>query len=148
MDITILDVERSDLLGCHATVFSSAILKSSGGIMEVLVSLIGDEAGDETRRLTRWLQEDGDLRSARIQMMHTQGEPGDMGIEAELIQVAFQEHGVLVALAGVLGTWIGTRRRTIKLRVRVGKREVEIDASKLEDPDEVAIRLLRELVDD
>jgi hypothetical protein len=116
--------------------------------MEVLLSLVGDEAIDETRRLTQWLHEDEDLRSAKIRAVETPGEPGDMGIEAELIEVAFQQHGVLVALAGVLGTWVGTRRRNVKLRVRVGKREVEIDASKMEDPDEVAVRLLRELDDD
>ena len=116
--------------------------------MEVWLSLIGDESGDEARRLNQWLQEDSDLRPAKIQTVDAPGEPGDMGLGAEMIQVAFQQHGVLVALVGVLGTWIGTRRRNIKLRVRVGKKEVEIDGSKLEDPDEVAARLLRVLDDD
>lgn len=115
--------------------------------MDVTLSLIGDEAGDEVRQLAQWLREDTDLRSATIQIVDTPGEPGDMGTVDELIQVAFQQHGVLVALAGVLGTWIGTRRRNIKLRVRVGKKEVDIEASKLEDPSEVAARLLDELDD-
>jgi hypothetical protein len=113
--------------------------------MDVWLSLIGDEAGDETRRLTQWLREGSDLRPATIRIVDTLSEPGSMGTGADLIQVAFQQHGVLVALAGVLGTWVGTRRRNIKLRVRVGEKEVELEGSKLNDPDEIAAQLLREL---
>lgn len=106
---------------------------------------MGDEAGDETRLLAQWLQEDTDLRPATIQVVDTPGKPGDMGPGAELIQVAFQQHGVLVALVGVLGTWIGTRRRSVTVRVRVGEKEIDIERAKLENPSEVAARLLREL---
>jgi len=120
-------------------------------MLDVWLSLVGDEAGEETRRLAQWLQEDTDLRLATIHVVDGPGKPGDMGSGAELIQVAFQQQGVLVALVGVLGTWIGTRRRSVTIRVRVREKErekeVDIKGAKLGDPSEVAARLLRELED-
>lgn len=113
--------------------------------MDASVSLVGDEAGDELRRLTQWLRDDEDLRNATIVVKEASGQPGDMGPGTDLIQVAFQQHGVLVALVGVLGTWVGTRRRNVKIRVRVGKKEVEIDGAQPKDAEEVAARLLQEL---
>jgi hypothetical protein len=121
-------------------------------ILDVWLSLDGDEAGDEARRLVQWLREDTDLRpTTTIHVVDTPGKPGDMGPGSELIQVAFQQHGVLVALVGVLTTWIGTRRRNVTIRLLVREKEKEkevlIKGAKLEDPTEVAARLLRELND-
>jgi hypothetical protein len=113
--------------------------------MDVQVWLVGDESGDELRSLGRWLRDDEDMRGVTIELRNATMQPGDMGPTPELIQAIFQPQGVLVALAGVIGTWIGTRRRATKLHVRSGDKEVEIDGAKINNPEQVAAQLLREL---
>ncbi|THA39788.1 hypothetical protein [Streptomyces sp. A1547] len=113
--------------------------------MIVQVGLIGDEAGDELRRLEQWLRQDQELRRVAITAQAAPVEDGDMGPVTQALQLLLEPQGVLTAVAASLGTWAGVRRRQVHIRVRSGDKEVEIDASRLEDPDEVAVRIVREL---
>ncbi|KOU15176.1 hypothetical protein ADK52_36150 [Streptomyces sp. WM6372] len=113
--------------------------------MIVRVGLIGDEAGDEVRRLEQWLRQDQDLGQVTITALAAPAGEGDMGPVTEALQLLLEPRGVLTAVAASLGTWAGVRRRQVHIRVRSGEKEVEIDASRLQDPDEVAVRILREL---
>lgn len=118
---------------------------STGGAVIVQIGLIGDEAGDELRRLEQWLREDEDLRKVTITAQNAAMERGDMGPVLDALQVLLEPQGVLTALAASVGTWAGVRRRSVRIRVRSGEKEVEIDASRLRDPDDIATRILREL---
>jgi len=116
--------------------------------MTIQICIYGDEAGDETRSLARWLRDSDDMSEARITLVHTSGQrSGEMGSATEIIQAIFQPQGVLVALAGALGTWIGSRRKPVTIHVRSGEKEVQIDSAKFKEPEEVAARLLRNLSD-
>jgi hypothetical protein len=112
--------------------------------MIVTVSLDGDEAGDDLRRLEQWLRDD-DLHGVKVNVVDSAAEPGDMGPVPELIQLLLEPQGVMTAVAASIGTWAGMRRRNVRVRVRSGDKEVEIDASRIEDPEEVASRIAREL---
>jgi Effector Associated Constant Component 1 len=113
--------------------------------LNVELSLVGDNADEELRSLSRWLQADEDVRDVTFEMHTRSVRTGDMGPVPELIQAALQPGGLLAALAGVLGTWVTVKRRAVKLRIRSGDKEVEIDAAKMADPEAVAVRILREL---
>jgi len=113
--------------------------------VDVQVWLVGDESGSELRSLVRWLRDDEDMRGVRFELKNAAMKPGDMGPTPELIQAVLQPQGILVALAGVLGTWIGARRRATKIHVRVDSKEVEIDGTKIDNPQQVAAQLLRDL---
>lgn len=113
--------------------------------MIVEIGLNGDEAAYELRQLEKWLRDDDDLRGAMISGRSAPTEIGDMGPVLEALQVLLEPQGVLAALAASVGTWAGVRRRSVRIRVRSGEKEVEIDASKLRDPDDIASRILREL---
>ncbi|MFI5979089.1 hypothetical protein [Streptomyces sp. NPDC051452] len=113
--------------------------------MIVQIGLIGDEAGDELRRLEQWLRGDEDLRKIEIRNQNAPMESGDMGPVLDALQLLLEPQGVLAALAASVGTWAGIRRRSVRIRVRSGEKEVEIDASRLRDPDDIATRILHEL---
>lgn len=113
--------------------------------MIVQVGLVGDEAGDELRRLEQWLRRDEGLRRVTITAQQAPAQSGDMGPVLEALQLLVEPQGVLTAVAASLGTWASTRRRNVRVRVRSGDKEVEIDASHLSDPDDVATRILRKL---
>ncbi|MFD7630745.1 hypothetical protein ACFV7Q_32785 [Streptomyces sp. NPDC059851] len=113
--------------------------------MIVRVGLVGDEAGDELRRLERWLRADDDLGAVAIAPEQAPVQDGDMGPVLDALQLVLEPQGLLTAVAASLGTWASTRRRNVRIRVRSGEKEVEIDASRLNDPDEVALRITREL---
>lgn len=113
--------------------------------MIVRVGLIGDEAGDELRRLEQWLRQDRELGRVTITAQAAPAGEGDMGPVAEALHLLVEPRVVLTAVAASLGTWAGVRRRAVRIRVRSGNKEVEIDASRLQDPDEVAIRIVRVL---
>jgi hypothetical protein len=111
----------------------------------VEIGLNGDEAAYELRQLEKWLRDDDELRGATISGRNAPTESGDMGPALEALQVLLEPQGVLTALAASVGTWAGVRRRGVRIRVRSGEKEVEIDASRLRDPDDIASRILREL---
>jgi hypothetical protein len=113
--------------------------------VDVQVWLVGDESGSELRSLAQWLRDDEDMHGVRFKLKNAAMKPGDMGPTPELIQAVFQPQGVLVALAGVLGTWIGARRRATKIHVRVDSKEAEIDGAKIDNPEQIAAQLLRDL---
>ncbi|MET7370873.1 hypothetical protein ABZS61_34480 [Streptomyces sp. NPDC005566] len=113
--------------------------------MIVEIGLQGDEAGYELRQLEKWLREDDGLARATISGRNAPTESGDMGPVLEALQVLLEPQGVLAAVAASVGTWAGVRRRNVRIRVRSGEKEVEIDATRLRDPDDIARRILREL---
>ncbi|MEU8649725.1 hypothetical protein [Streptomyces sp. NPDC048737] len=113
--------------------------------MIIEIGLTGDEAAYELRQLQKWLRDDDELRRATISGRNAPMESGDMGPVLEALQVLLEPQGVLTALAASVGTWAGVRRRGVRIRVRSGEKEVEIDASRLRDPDDIASRILREL---
>jgi Effector Associated Constant Component 1 len=94
----------------------------------------GDEqSGDELRSLLRWLRDDEDLRAARISARSAQPAPGEMGHGLDLVQVLLEPDGLASALATAVVTavvtWLSTRRRKVKVRLRHGDREIEVEAA-------------------
>ncbi|MER7466302.1 hypothetical protein [Streptomyces sp. NPDC097981] len=113
--------------------------------MDVRVGLAGDETGEELRRLEEWLRRDQELGGVTITAQRAPDQGGEMGPVTEALHLLLEPRGVLTAVAASLGTWAGIRRRHVRIRVSNGKKTVEIDASRLDDPDEVAVRIVREL---
>ncbi|MEU8775759.1 hypothetical protein [Streptomyces sp. NPDC048606] len=113
--------------------------------MIVRVDLVGDPAGDELRRLEHWLRQDGRLRGVSVTGRPAPLRDGDMGPVLEALQLVLEPQGLLTAVAASLGTWAGVRRRQVRVRVRSGEKEVEIDASRLDAPEDVALRIVRAL---
>ncbi|MFJ5549236.1 hypothetical protein [Streptomyces sp. NPDC093225] len=113
--------------------------------MIVRLDLPGDEAGDELRQLQGWLRADEDLAGITVTGRQAPARDGEMGPALEALHLVLEPQGLLTAVAASVGTWASTRRRAVRIRVRSGEKEVEIDAPRLADPDEVARRILREL---
>ncbi|WP_367135528.1 MULTISPECIES: effector-associated constant component EACC1 [Streptomyces] len=114
--------------------------------MIVQLSVVDDEAGEELRRLQQWLHKDDDLRLVTITAEQAPDRDEDMAPVTEVLSLLCQPQGVLTAVVASLVTWLGTRRKIVRIRVRSGAKEIELDASHLEKPaDEVADQLLREL---
>ncbi|MFE2478696.1 hypothetical protein [Streptomyces sp. NRRL F-2747] len=113
--------------------------------MDVRVGLVGDGTGEELRRLEQWLRQDQELRGVTVTALRAPDQGGEMGPVTEALHLLLEPQGVLPAVAASLGTWAGMRRRGVRVRVTSGKKTVEIDATRLDDPQEAALRIVREL---
>jgi Effector Associated Constant Component 1 len=99
----------------------------------VFADIDGEVAEAELRALYTWLTEETP-RPGRVRFAQ-EPEPGVMGAGLEVLEVALGAGGALSVLAGAISTWIKTRRRPVRLRVRrPDGEELEISAE-VRNPD-------------
>jgi hypothetical protein len=99
-----------------------------------------DPAG-ELRSLRDWLRAD-DAFGGSADLALSRPGVGEMGAVADTLNVVLGPAEV-AALAGALSVWLRTRRSDVKVRVRSGEREVEVDATNVSDPERF-VELVRE----
>ncbi|MEV7325060.1 hypothetical protein [Streptomyces sp. NPDC093970] len=116
--------------------------------MEFTVQVVDDPAGESARSLADWLSKDTDVRdNARVALQESQQSTDEMGPLADTVQLLLQPDGVLVAVLSVVGVWLEARGRRTRIRVRRGDVVVEIDTAQVDDPDEIATIVAREIQD-
>lgn len=111
--------------------------------MTLRVQLNGD--GDQLLSLESALRGDPDLRGTRINRIDLPPRPGEMGPVTDALQWVSENAELTTALAAALTAWL-TQRRT-KVRVKVGEHEVELDSTRIEDPEQLALRVLQALTE-
>ncbi|WP_267241866.1 effector-associated constant component EACC1 [Streptomyces sp. PR69] len=90
--------------------------------MDVTITLLTDEPGDELRSLHGWLTQEDELRG-RVGIAADPPEPGTMGAGTEALLVALAPGGALAVLSCVLITWLRQRTSDVTLTaVRDGDR--------------------------
>lgn len=105
----------------------------------------GDEAGDETRSLVRWLREDPQPGLGRVTMVDAPVEQGRMGALTDIIEVVMQPDGVATALVTAISTWLATRRNRSRIVMTRAGRRVEFDVPPDADVDTLVRRVVDEL---
>lgn len=113
--------------------------------MQVSLFFVGDEDGDELSRLGQLLSEDQNFASATVVVKEATDTRGDKGSRRHLIQIIYERPSILEPLARVLGTWAETCSRNVKIQIRAGTKEIEIDGAQPMTADEAATRLVGEL---
>lgn len=108
---------------------------------EVHLVVVGDEHVVETRSLLTALRDD-DLRGMTPVLERGAPDPESLGVVDEVIRMAVNPE-VGAALAGALGTWLTTRRRAVRLRVKRRGRELELEAGSPRD----AAKLMEQVKD-
>ncbi|WP_328665401.1 hypothetical protein OG905_00545 [Streptomyces sp. NBC_00322] len=111
--------------------------------MKVLLGIVGDEDGAQIRSLADWLRDDESVPT--VATVEATPDPAEMGPVTDAIALVLQPAGLMTAVVGAVAAWLGTRGRETTIRVRTDDREIEIVAFKLADPEQVALRILREL---
>jgi Effector Associated Constant Component 1 len=112
--------------------------------MEIQIAATRDGEADEAelRALREWLLQESP-RPGRVELVAQPAAPGTMGPVSDTLQVALGAGGALTVLAGSVGTWIGTRRQHVAVRLRrADGAEIEVDAS-VKDPEATIERFLR-----
>lgn len=100
-----------------------------------------DGAGpDDVAALRRMIDSDANLRGVQLAAARRQ-RPGEMGAGLEVLQASLGPGGAGVAFAGVLITWLRTRRKYIKLSIKTNGGVIELDTKGIDDPAEVAKRV-------
>jgi hypothetical protein len=111
--------------------------------VKVLLGLADDEDGAETRSLADWLRDDESVPT--VATVKVAPNPSEMGPVTDTIELVLQPEGLVTAVIGAVAAWLGTRGRETTIRVRTDDREIEVVAPKLADPEQIALRILREL---
>ena len=68
--------------------------------------------------------------------------PGQMGVLPEIVSIVTS--GTASALASSLAVWLQNRRGDLKVRIRNGRRSIDVDARRLSSPDEALREVLAE----
>src|SRR5687768_9504624 len=103
--------------------------------MSVRVFTEGDSADEaELRSLLDWLQQETP-RPGRVELVVGKPQPGAMGPLAEALEVALQGGGAVTVLAGSVATWMRTRRRPVRLRLRRSDGEEIVIEAEVKDPE-------------
>jgi len=105
------------------------------------LTIDGGEQVTEIRSLLAVLRDD-DLRGLVPQLRRGTAGAEDLGTAEEIIQLVLDPK-LVVGVAGVLTTWLTTRKRAVKLRVKQRGKELTLDAGSPKD----AERILRQLKD-
>ncbi|WP_309113144.1 hypothetical protein [Saccharothrix sp.] len=108
---------------------------------EVHLVVGGDDHVVETRSLLTALRDD-DLRGVTPVLDRGEPDPESLGLVDEAIRVVVNPE-VGAAFAGALGTWLTTRRRAVRLRVKRRGRELELEAGSPRD----AAKLMQQVKD-
>lgn len=101
----------------------------------------GGEQVAETRSLLAVLRDD-DLRGLVPRLRRGSVAAEDLGTADEIIQLALDPK-LVIGVAGVLTTWLTTRKRAVKLRIKQRGKELSLDAGSPKD----AERILGQLKD-
>lgn len=112
--------------------------------MHLEIRIVHDEAGDDLRALARWLRRDDDLKAVTIEESESAGPPDEMGPFTDFVRLV-GEPEVIAAVIGGVTTWVTTRSRTVKVRLKKGNREVEVEGSSADDPQKLADELMDRL---
>jgi hypothetical protein len=105
------------------------------------LTIDGDERVTEIRSLLAVLRDD-DLRGLVPKLRRGAMGAEDLGTADEIVQLVLDPK-LVVGVAGVLTTWLTTRRRAVRLRVKRRGRELDLEAGSPKD----AERILRQLKD-
>lgn len=95
--------------------------------------------------LASWLRDDVPLRTASIQLCGQSPSPQDMGVAGDLVRIVLEPGGAVVALASAVGGWLVSRSGRIRLHLRHGDTEIDIEVPKVRDADKIAELIRREL---
>ncbi|WP_158845447.1 effector-associated constant component EACC1 [Saccharothrix deserti] len=108
---------------------------------EVHVAVVSDDHVLDSRSLLTALHDD-DLRGLTPTLQRGDLDPENLGIVDEVIRMTVNPE-VGAALAGALTTWLTTRRRAIRLRVKRRGKELELEAGSPRD----AARIMDQIKD-
>ena len=99
----------------------------------LLADIDGETAEGELRSLSEWLTQESPS-AGRTHLVRA-SEPDAMGGAWDAVEVALGAGGAVSVLAGSISTWIKTRHRPVRLRVRrPDGEELEISGD-VRDPD-------------
>lgn len=113
--------------------------------MEVQLHVSGGDVVAEIADLEEWFREERGLTGA-VRPIWSSIDEGQLGGAIDLLAVAIGSGGAATVLAQSLFAWLGTRRPSVEVTVKVKSRTASVKASGL-DADALA-RLLRQLLDD
>jgi hypothetical protein len=91
------------------------------------------------------LRADRELRGVRMERRQLAPATDELGPSTEALQWVSDNNELLAAVVSAVAAWVAQRRS--RVRVRIGRREVEIDSAKMGNPEATAERL-RELLRD
>ncbi|MEU5692364.1 hypothetical protein [Actinosynnema sp. NPDC020468] len=103
--------------------------------------VLGEEHVLEARSLLKALRGDEVPGSAPV-LRRGAGVEGDLGVVDEVLALVLSPESV-AAVAGAVTTWLTTRRRAVRVRIRHKGRELEVEAKSRRD----AAELLGEIKD-
>jgi Effector Associated Constant Component 1 len=112
---------------------------------EVELAVVGDEHVLETRSLLAALRAD-DLRGVRPELRRGDADPESLGLVDEVVGMVVNPE-VGAALAGALGTWLTTRRRTVRLRIKRPGEELELEAGSPRDAEKI-VKQIKDFLDE
>jgi hypothetical protein len=99
--------------------------------VDLIVTISGPDAGDETRSLHAWLADDEELRG-RARLAGAAVQPGTLGPAAETLAVALGPGGVTAALATALVAWLRHRTSDVVITARGNDgRELQLSAKRV-----------------
>ena len=108
------------------------------------VAILFDEAADhagELRSLRDWLRAD-DGFVGTVDLDVSRPRVGEMGVLGDSLNVVLGPADI-AALATALSVWLRSRKSDLRVRLRSGEREVEVDATNVDDPERF-VELVRE----
>ncbi|MDA1362462.1 hypothetical protein O1R50_22765 [Glycomyces luteolus] len=114
--------------------------------MEVRICTDGDH-GDELRMLNSWLSNEPELRG-RVKLERSAPGATELGAVVEAVIVALGAGGTGSILASSLVTWIKSRRTTVRLKVQVSSKTVELELATVDDVGPVLKQVLDVVTDD
>jgi hypothetical protein len=95
---------------------------------------------DDLLALETALRGDADGKGASLVRVVRDPAPGEMGGVVEALTWAADNKELLAALCAALTAWVASRRT--RVRVRVGKREVQVSSTAIPDPEALALTLI------
>ena len=109
------------------------------------IAVLNEDEEGELRSLLAWLRDDEDLDAVEISSRLRSPHPGEMGAVIDVVEVVLQLDGVAVAAITAIVTWLSTRRKSIKIRIRSGERELEIESADAKAVERTAAQLIERM---
>ena len=108
--------------------------------VDLTVTVVGSEAGDEARELQRWLADEEELRG-QVRLVERAPEPGTLGALVHALAVGIAPGGAATAFAAAIVSWIRHCRGDIRAVVRRSDGiEIEVSAERVSGLDASALR--------
>jgi Effector Associated Constant Component 1 len=130
-------LQRTDASYCVDQLVETG--EAAGIAVDIKVTLVGPQAGDEARELRHWLTYEAELRG-RVRLIEPAPEPGSLGALVDTLVVSLGPGGA-TAFATALVSWI--RHRTGDTRAVVRQpdgTQVEVSARRVRGLDAAAVR--------